>query len=492
MVRWLDLPLFLVPFTVGEGATNTKPEQVHIAFAGKDASGAATGMRLAWYTEDRPSAPSTVRYGTSSGKYTASVNSSSSPLVYFKDHGYHHVVEVIGLQPDTKYYYTVGGEISGWSKEWSFKTPLSGAAADSSSISMAIYGDMGWEDSKQRPMVITLDGLEKDWSATVSRDRLLALKDTFDAVWHVGDIGYADDGFAHNPAVFQYEKTYNGFMNWIEDLAATKPYMVSPGNHESECHGLWCSVTGLWNKDNHLGNFSAFNTRWHMPSPESKGHPRNNMWFSWNWGPVHFISINSETDWDGAEERDTGDSGNKRMPAGHFGAPGEYLAWLEADLKAAAKVKEDALKGGAGQRWIVAGGHRPWKGIKGAHTDLFAKYGVDMYFAGHTHSYARSSPVNGTVLVVAGGAGCDEMAIPKTDTLEPVRFCTEESERDRRQGSCKPGYTAPPGTVVYETNRMAVGILHADPHQLRWQLYDSVTGAVLDEVNVTAPSTLVV
>lgn len=61
---------------------------------------------------------------------------------------------------------------------------------------------------------------------------------------------------------------------------------------------------------------------------------------------------------------------------------------------------------------------------------MFAKYGVDMYFAGHSHSYSRSMPVangnvdracqqkstsphyhaaNGTVNIVVGGAGCDEM-----------------------------------------------------------------------------------
>eukprot|EP00930_Biecheleria_cincta_P037090 TRINITY_DN25432_c0_g2_i1.p1 TRINITY_DN25432_c0_g2~~TRINITY_DN25432_c0_g2_i1.p1 ORF type:complete len:503 (+),score=78.67 TRINITY_DN25432_c0_g2_i1:160-1509(+) len=442
-------------------------------------------MRVAWYTEDKPSSPSTVRYGVSPGQYTNVVNSTVPPIVYFEDHGYHHVVEVIGLAPSTTYYYVVGGADGGWSKEWHFKTPPSGSAADVASISMAIFGDMGWQDSKQRPMWITRDGLEKHWSATVSRDRLLALQETFDAIWHVGDIGYADDGFAHDPVLFEYEKSYNGFMNWIQDLSAQKPYMVSVGNHESECHGLWCSVTKLKGRQNQLGNFSAYNARWHMPSAESGAHRGSSMWYSWNWGPVHFISINSETDWDGAEERDTGDSHDKKLPAGHFGAPGEYLRWLEDDLKAAAEVRAEALKGGAGQKWIVVGGHRPYRAIQGAHTDLFAKYGVDMYFAGHAHSYTRSSPVNGTVLVVAGGAGCDEMAIPSDDDHQ-VRTCSEETERDQRQGRCKPGYTAPEGTEEFFTDRMAIGILHADADRLRWQLYDSVNGSILDEVNITA------
>ena len=40
----------------------------------------------------------------------------------------------------------------------------------------------------------------------------------------------------------------------------------------------------------------------------------------------------------------------------------------------------------------IQGGHPP--------TAVGAHYGVDMYFAGHTHSYVRSAPINGTALVV--------------------------------------------------------------------------------------------
>ena len=48
-------------------------------------------------------------------------------------------------------------------------------------------------------------------------------------VWHLGDLGYADDGFASSPISFAYEHIYDGWMNWMQTITSTKPYMVSPG-----------------------------------------------------------------------------------------------------------------------------------------------------------------------------------------------------------------------------------------------------------------------
>jgi hypothetical protein len=190
---------------------------------------------------------------------------------------------------------------------------------------------MGFADSTQRPMEIFVDDLVKEWSATYSRQTLEALKNSgqIEAVWHVGDIGYADDAFAHDPAKFLYEDAYNGYMNWLQNLTATMPYMVSVGNHESECHSPVC----LLDKPRALAlsNFSAYNHRWNMPWQESGGVL--GMWYSFNYGPAHFVSVNTETDFPGAGEEHTGDSGIKWLPAGGFGADGQYLAWVEADLQ---------------------------------------------------------------------------------------------------------------------------------------------------------------
>jgi hypothetical protein len=54
------------------------------------------------------------------------------------------------------------------------------------------------------------------------------------------------------------------------------------------------------NKRDKLSNFSAYNARFRMPSLESSG--TLNMHFSFNFGPVHFISIDTETGYPGAAE----------------------------------------------------------------------------------------------------------------------------------------------------------------------------------------------
>ena len=65
-----------------------------------------------------------------------------------------------------------------------------------------------------------------------------------------------------------------------------------------------------------------------MPSARSGGV--SNMWYSFNYGLAHYVSINTDTDWTGAPEEHHGDSG--MLPAGGFGAKGQFIKWLENDL----------------------------------------------------------------------------------------------------------------------------------------------------------------
>ena len=392
---------------------NIEPEQIHLAFAGQDAAGNANGMAVSWFTRGEPK-DATVQYGLSAKQLDQRALGQSKK--YLMLGGFHAHAELVNLTPSTRYYYRVGSSKDDkWSQVLSFKSAPTGLSA---SFSMAVFGDMGWENSTKRPMWITSHGLRKNWSATESRNLLEKWKDekSMDFIWHVGDIGYMDDSFAHAPLGVTYESSYNGYMNWLQSLSSTMPYMVSPGNHESECHSPACILDPFLGRA--LMNFTAYNHRWRMPSASSGGV--ENMWYSFNIGPVHFVSINTETDFPGAEETDTGDSHIFWLKAGHFAGEGQYLKWLEDDLKAA-----DAARKSGHRPWIIAGGHRALGWIdKSGVKELFDKYKVDLYFAGHAHTYFRDPPVragkvtssekrvfkdvDGYIQVIAGGAGSDE------------------------------------------------------------------------------------
>lgn len=79
-----------------------------------------------------------------------------------------------------------------------------------------------------------------------------------------------------------------------------------------------------------------------MPYLESNG--TSNMWYSFNYGPVHFVSINTETDY-------------PNSPFGtdsiwKYGPFGDQLSWLQNDLIEASANREQ-------RPWIVVAGHRP-------------------------------------------------------------------------------------------------------------------------------------
>jgi hypothetical protein len=140
----------------------------------------------------------------------------------------------------------------------------------------------------------------------------------------------------HDKSGFEYENVYNAWMEWIANISSSLPYMVTVGNHESECHSPACLSSPRIIRA--TKNFSAYNKRFRMPSDVSGGV--QNMWYSYDYsqlmsyytlyslcsglcrysydyGYVHFIALNTETDFVGAAEEIQGDSG--LLPAGRFG-----------------------------------------------------------------------------------------------------------------------------------------------------------------------------
>lgn len=434
---------------------STAPSQIHIALAGPQ------GMAVSYTTLGQTT--TTVSFGESAATLKAVSGASSSYIEPF----FHHHTVLKGLKAATKYYYRCGDSAAGQSEVLSFTTPPD--PSQHGSFSASVFGDWGYG---------------KDGHAIATRTALENIRHKVNMVWHLGDIGYADDAFMHDATGFEYENVYNSWMEWIANISTTLPYLVAPGNHESECHSPAC--LGSPHIRNALANFSAYNARWRMPSPESGGVA--NMWYSFDYGFAHFISINSETDFKGAGEEKHGDSGV--IPAGGFGRDGQYLEWLERDLA-------NANASRATRPWIFAGGHRPL--YTGAATDpimqkavehLFMIYDVDIYFSGHIHSYARSLPVFDSVVepqkntshyvdptkpvhVLVGGAGCDEMKVKE------VTAAGEEGEAEREEEEAA-------AWNVYADSQYGTGILRViDRNTAQWQYIHSETMEVADEFYIT-------
>ena len=104
---------------------------------------------------------------------------------------------------------------------------------------------------------------------------------------------------------------------------------LCPGNHEANCDNGGTTDKATGQKYNEsicmVGqtNFTGYINHFRMPSDVSGGV--GNFWYSWDYGMVHFVQFNTETDFPDAPEG---------VYSGPFGGPGQQLAWLEADLAA--------------------------------------------------------------------------------------------------------------------------------------------------------------
>lgn len=155
----------------------------------------------------------------------------------------------------------------------------------------------------------------------------------------------------------EFEHVWDLYGIQSQSVAATRPWMVTNGNHER------------------FYNYSAYRNRYSMPY-EHSGGSEDGFWYSFNYGNVHYVSISSE--------HDLSEGSPQRL-------------WLMKDLSSASEPQQRSVV-----PWIVLAIHKPLycsaKGTPGGYADalesLCLQFDVDLTITGHMHLYERVHPVS--------------------------------------------------------------------------------------------------
>jgi len=180
-----------------------------------------------------------------------------------------------------------------------------------------------------------------------------------DFILHVGDI--VPDGS-------KQDKWKKHFFKPLADVIAHIPIFPSVGNHEkgSQFYFRYFSLP--------------------QGSSERKGR-HNESWYSFDYGNSHFVALDS----------------NREYKRGS-----QQYRWLKRDLRTSkAKWKFVFFH----HPPYNSGAHKSLLPLRDALTPLFRKYGVDMVFSGHAHTYERTYPIKAfakpkshpIIYVVTGG-----------------------------------------------------------------------------------------
>jgi len=268
-----------------------------------------------------------------------------------------HVVELTNLLPNTTYHYRCGAP-GYWSSDYTFTTAPE-PNDPQASFSFGVYGDCrgGYKINAQILRALQEKGVR--------------------FILFTGD-------FTNGAGQSEYDMWFKE----AGDVLAFIPFMPVHGNHEIM-------------KNTYFDQFAL---------------PGNEMWFSYDYGPVHFVHLLSHTEDYALQQR----------------------GWLLQDLKSTTLP------------WKIVVAHHPAYSAGGEHgctqfvldhwVDVFERTGVNIYFCGHDHDYERTWPIrngridaSGVIYVVTGGGGAPLVEAGRdwwTAVSESVyHYCVVEVQR---------------------------------------------------------------
>lgn len=292
--------------------------------------GTPTSIIIRWRT-DQP-ADAVVKYGTDPQALTQQVTASEAKT--------EQIITLRDLPPDTRYYYSVGNSQTTW----------------------ASGPDCYFITSPTRPRPIRIWALGDPQYGGASGQAVRDAYQTFTGtrptdIWlTMGDHGL-------------YTGSEPYFFGPYTDLLRHAVLWPTPGNHDA------VQLDGYETGD------APYTHDFSTPTQgEAGGVPSNNpRYYSFDYGPVHAISLNS--------------IGSDLSPMGNdLTTTGAMYKWLEQDLQANTK------------RWLIVFFHAPPYSHSSHNSDtetsmiqmranfvpLLEAHGVDLVLTGHGHAYERS------------------------------------------------------------------------------------------------------
>ena len=310
---------------------STEPESNELAVDSLTVNIGATEdcLGITWYDTNPDAA--VLHFG---GKdYTADVKPASK-TGYYVNH-----VDLSGLEPSTKYTYTisVGGKTS---KEYSYETPAFGTE----SFSFAAVGD---PQLYAKSLNVNIEG----WTKTVNE--ILADGTDYSFLFSLGDQineYYAADG----SNLEKVEKEYSGFFN-NENLSSIA-LATLVGNHDNG------------------NNSTLYTEHFQMPGVTSYGQNREGDGdYSFTYGGVQFMVLNT-SNLSIADHKTFLEETLKKNPDANW----NVVCFHKSMYSVASHVTEPDIEA-----------------LRNGLSPIFKQLGIDVVLQGHDHVYARSYIMGG-------------------------------------------------------------------------------------------------
>ncbi|CAI5745629.1 unnamed protein product [Peronospora destructor] len=357
--------------------------QFHLSLVEKEDNG-KTNFMLDWITSSTVTS-SRLMFGISATDLLFKVDGRNAGLV--TETAGETVVcwsaLLANLEEGSTIYYALESDVrqetnsSAASKILNFKVP-------DGEITWAVFGDMA-APVQGRAAAVSLPTLKN----------ALLVDGAYDGVLNLGDLSYELTG-----------SNGQNYMEELESITSHVPMMTTVGNHEYQCGLLPCLAL-----QNYYRRFQGIT--WGAGAVSGSS---SNEFYSFSLGLIHFVFINTEVYGNEAYVALQNDSVTWKVDeAARTLAGAAQAKWLEYDLS---RVKRSETP------YVVICGHRPpFKTPKGLHetgnrfakeiVPLMSKYQVDLYLAGHEHTYlmfeaSTFNNYNIPPIIISGSSGNNE------------------------------------------------------------------------------------